>query len=384
MLLYTDILPVSTESSQVSFRDYFAKICEKSDSIDIAVGYASKTSLLELDRLVHENGIQHICVTLGMYCVEGIPESLYNIAIEINSKWQKQGIGEIRMVTNMKYHGKLYVFYKNSTPVAGIIGSANLGAIAVDANNRRQYEIASATENSDEIKDIYNHISQVVSKCTSNIADIANINKVHEENTSLVGVDTVNRVPKSDVNIYHQHKTDISFSIPIKVPAYAERHMDDGKHYTKSNLNVCYAAPRSARKFRDWYETQFTVSVAITRLDGYPEKNVPFYAVTDDGYMFKVHTTSDHNKQFSAVGDELILGRWIKGRIASAGLVVPVNNTGEDSDRAGMITKEMLDAYGCNGLVITKTDKQVEEEGITYDVWTLSFEHVEGSETEED
>ena len=44
----------------------------------------------------------------------------------------------------------------------------------------------------------------------------------------------------------------------------------------------------------------------------------------------------------------------------------------------------MLDAYGCNGLVITKTDKQVEEEGITYDVWTLSFEHAEGSETEED
>lgn len=52
--------------------------------------------------------------------------------------------------------------------------------------------------------------------------------------------------------------------------------MDDGKHFTKSNVNVCYAAPRSKRKSRDWYETQLTVAKEITHLEGYPEKNVPF------------------------------------------------------------------------------------------------------------
>ncbi|WP_204266667.1 restriction endonuclease PLD domain-containing protein, partial [Escherichia coli] len=45
------------------------------------------------------------------------------------------------------------------------------------------------------------------------------------------------------------------------------------------------------------------------------------------------HTTSDGNKQFSAAGDELILGRWIKGRLAAAGLVTPVNDTQADTDR---------------------------------------------------
>ena len=45
------------------------------------------------------------------------------------------------------------------------------------------------------------------------------------------------------------------------------------------------------------------------RMEGYPEKNKPFFVVTDDGYWFKAHTTSDNNKQFSAVGDELIMGR---------------------------------------------------------------------------
>ena len=173
--------------------------------------------------------------------------------------------------------------------------------------------------------------------------------------------------------------------LPIKVPAYDERHMDDGKHYTKSNLNVCYAAPRSARKSRDWYETQFTVSKQITRLEGYPEKNVTFAVVTDDGYTFKAHTTSDGNKQFSAVGDELILGRWIKGRLAAAGLVTPVNDTQADKDRTGMITKEMLTAYGCNRLVLTKTDQKTEdEERNILDVWILSFEAASDNEEERD
>ena len=160
--------------------------------------------------------------------------------------------------------------------------------------------------------------------------------------------------------------------------------MDDGKHYTKSNLNVSYAAPRSARKARDWFETQFTVSKSITRLEGYPEKGKPFYVVTDDGYTFKVHTTSDGNKQFSAVGDELILGRWVKGRLAAAGLVTPVNNTLADTQRLGMITKEMLSAYGCDTLVLTKTTQRKEDEdGNILDVWVLSFEAAEPADSED-
>lgn len=164
--------------------------------------------------------------------------------------------------------------------------------------------------------------------------------------------------------------------------------MDDNRHYTKSNLNVCYAAPRSARKPRDWYETQFTVSKSVrcepdgTPKYGYPQKNVPFVVITDDGYTFKCHTTSQNNKQFSAVGDELILGRWLKGRLVAAGLVTPVNDTSADHDRQGMITKEMLDEYRCNSLLLTKTDCQIHEDGNTFDVWLLSFK--EGPEDEQE
>ena len=107
--------------------------------------------------------------------------------------------------------------------------------------------------------------------------------------------------------------------------------------------------------------------------------------VTDDGYSFKAHTTSDGNKQFSAVGDELILGRWIKGRLVAAGLVTPVNDTSADRDRKGMITKEMLAAYGCDTLVLTKTTQKAEDEsGNILDVWILSFEAGKAEDREDD
>jgi hypothetical protein len=311
-----------------------------------------------------------------MYFIEGMPEGSYNTALAINKKWMEAGIGEIKIVKAFKYHGKVYCFYKDGQPFAAIIGSANLGVIKLDANNRRQYEISSITNDATECREISDFIYRLnAQNCSDNIANVTGMPIIREVNTSLSGIDTVTQIPQTGVQLYVQHKTSVSFVLPLKVPAHNERHMDDGKHFTKSNINVSYAAPRSKRKSRDWYETQLTVSKEITRSEGYPEKNKTFFVVTDDGYWFKAHTTSDGNKQFSAVGDELILGRWIKGRLAAAGLVTPVNDTQADTDRKGMITKEMLQSYGCDSLVLSKTDqKALDEDGSELDVWVLSFE----------
>ena len=381
-LLYSNILPLGTEDNQETISDRFLEEISSSDVVEIAVGYVSKAALQELEQMVDAQKIRRIVLTIGMYFVEGMPESIYHTAIALNRKWVDAGIGEIRIVRAFKYYGKLYAFYKDDQVKSAIIGSANLGVIKLEANNRRQYEVSAVTEDASECNEIAALIRKMAAPATSaRIDDVVGMPIVRELNTSLTGVDTVEQIPQTQVELFERHKTNISFVLPIKVPAYDERHMDDGKHYTKSNLNVSYAAPRSARKSRDWYETQFTVSKQITRLEGYPEKNAAFAVVTDDGYTFKAHTTSDGNKQFSAVGDELILGRWIKGRLAAAGLVTPVNDTQADKDRTGMITKEMLAAYGCDRLVLTKTDQKTEgEEGNMLDVWILSFEATLGDE----
>ena len=375
-LLYSNILPFGIDEKQETVNERFMGEASSADAVEIAVGYVSKAALRELEHIVDEYKIRHVVLTIGMYYVEGMPEGIYHTAIALNRKWVDAGIGEIRIVRAFKYHGKLYAFYKDGQVKSAIIGSANLGVIKLEANNRRQYEVSAVTEDTAECNEIATLIRKMATPAISvRIDDVFGMPIIREVNTSLTGVDTVEQIPQTQVELFERHKTSISFMLPIKVPAYDERHMDDGKHYTKSNLNVCYAAPRSARKSRDWYETQFTVSKQITRLEGYPEKNVTFAVVTDDGYTFKAHTTSDGNKQFSAVGDELILGRWIKGRLAAAGLVTPVNDTQADKDRTGMITKEMLAVYGCDRLVLTKTDQKTEdEEGNMLDVWMLSFE----------
>ena len=384
-LLYSNILPLATGEGEETIIDSFNEQVKMADRIDIAVGYVSRASLEELDRLVEQNNIKNICLNIGMYYIEGMPEGSYHTAIRINKKWKEAGIGEIRMIKAFKYHGKLYVFYKDGKPFSAILGSASLGAITLEASNRRQYEISAITNDITEVSEIAKHIEELKkANISANIAEIDGMPLIHETNTALSGIELVTEVPKSNVDFYKRCASYASFLLPLKVPAYDERHMDDGKHYTKSNVNVCYAAPRNKRKSRDWYETQLTVAKEITRLEGYPEKNVPFYIVTDDGYWFKAHTTSDGNKQFSAVGDELIMGRWLKGRLAAAGLVNPVNDTQADTNRDGMITQEMLQEYGCENLYFKKTGQTaLDEEGNPLDVWMLSFKPTDEEGDEE-
>lgn len=375
-LLYSNILPLGTDEGQNTIIDTFNEQITLSDRVDIAVGYVSRASLDELELLVEQNNIKQICLIIGMYFVEGMPEGSYHTALKLNRKWQESGKGEIRIVKAFKYHGKLYTFYKDNLPFSAILGSANLGVIKPEANNRRQYEISSITTDQNELTEISQFIDKLKApNISSNIADIDGMPLIHETNTALSGIELVTTVPQSNVDFYKRCVAYASFLLPLKVPSYNERHMDDGKHFTKSNVNVCYAAPRSKRKSRDWYETQLTVAKEITRIEGYPEKNKPFFIITDDGYWFKAHTTSDGNKQFSAVGDELIMGRWLKGRLVAAGLVKPVNDTQADTDRTGMITKEMLQEYGCENLYLKKTGQTaLDETGNPLDVWMLSFE----------
>lgn len=381
-LLYSDILPLAAEDGQQTIADCFKEQLTKADRLEIAVGYVSRASLEELDELAAKCNIGTVCLNIGMYYIEGMPESSYHTAVKINRKWADAGIGEIRMVRAFKYHGKIYCFYKDSEPFAAIIGSANLGVLKLEASNRRQYEIASLTTNADECREIAEFLNKLKQpSCSANINEISDMPLIFEKNNALSGIELVTEVPPTNVEFYRRCAAYASFMLPLKVPAAAERHMDDGRHFTKSNINVCYAAPRSRRKSRDWYETQLTVAKEITHIDGYPEKNVPFFIVTDDGYWFKAHTTSDGNKQFSAVGDELIMGRWLKGRLVAAGLVAPINDTQKDTDRKGMITKEILQEYGCENLYLKKTGQTaLDGEGNELDVWMLSFkpEDMEG------
>ena len=377
-ILYSDMLPLGTQDNQETIDNSIKQQVIKSDGLDIAVGYISLASLEELDRLVCENNIKNIVLVIGMYYIEGMPEKTYYKAMQINKRWLDLQIGEIRIVRSFKYHGKVYCFYKNDIPMSAVIGSANLGVLKLDANNRRQYELCSLTEEESEARELADFVNRLKAPiCSINIAEVTDMTLIREQNVSLTGIDTVEELPKNDIEIYRKQKTELTFTLPLKVPAFEERFMDDSKHYTQSNINVCYSLDtRNPKrpKSRNWYEFQLTVPSSVYKLPGYPQRNEPFFIVTDDGFMFKAHTTSDNNKQLNAVGSEHILGYWLKGRIAASGLVTPVHDTQKDTERQGMITKEMLEAYGCDSLTFTKTNKKAaDEDGNELDVWIVEF-----------
>ena len=53
-LIHSDMLPLSLPEGGVSIADCFMEQAKKADKIDVAVGYVSKASLTELDRIVRE------------------------------------------------------------------------------------------------------------------------------------------------------------------------------------------------------------------------------------------------------------------------------------------------------------------------------------------
>ena len=371
-LLYSNILPLRPQPGQELFVERFSGAASRSDEIHIAVGYISKASLIELDRIVTENNIKKIILTIGMYYIEGMPEGSYHVALDMHKKWQETNIGEIRFVRPFKYHGKAYVFYKEGKPVEAIIGSNNLGAIKLEASNLRQYELAAYTTEDAEIAEIYSHIERLEARiCSLPITDIRDMKLIRETNTALVGQEFVSKVTQEEVRAYQEKMTDISFEIPLKVP---KDKADPGMR--GSNINVCYAKGRK----RVWWEIEIIVDKDIRHLPNYPEWQKPFMAVTDDGWKFQVWTCGgsdgrpDKNKNLYSKDDLKIMGRWIKGRLVAAGLVDPVNTVEKDIEGKGVITEEMLRRYGRTTITLTKTElKTTTENGEELDVWMLSF-----------
>ena len=95
--LYSNILPLGTDDTQQTILDAFKEQLSKADRLEIAVGYVSRASLEELDVLISESNITNICLNIGMYYIEGMPEGSYHTALKLNRKWQAADIGEIRI-----------------------------------------------------------------------------------------------------------------------------------------------------------------------------------------------------------------------------------------------------------------------------------------------
>lgn len=347
-LLQSNYPPVKTRNR--TFIDTFYDLLSKTETLDIAVGYITSDSLIELKKIAElNNNLSSVNLTIGMHYSEKFTHVQYNAAKDLNDYLLSSRRGEVRLVTPFKYHGKLYSYCDRKGPFAGIVGSNNLGSIV--EGGIRTYETSFLIDQPKEADSINKFIHELNKKATKNINE-CDISDFNENNTVLEEHENVKKITPAELAEYLAATTSTSFEIPIK----------GAEDSPQSNLNVFFGKGRIAKnglvKPRHWYEVELIVPKIVATQPGYPEAKTPnaiFDVVTDDGWKFKCKVSGDCNKNFRSEGDLKILGKWIKGRLENAGVLTV----------GSPVTNDTLLRYGRNTMTLTKTSKS--------NTWYLDF-----------
>ena len=332
--LYSNCPPCKT--GKRTFVDAFNNLFVQSTSMDIAVGYVSADSLVELQKLFELNPLDSLRLTIGMHYIERFTKQQYDAAMRLNEFLNRNHCGEVRLVTPFRFHGKMYVGSTRQGPFAGIIGSNNLSSIVDSKVNI--FEASAMFTESGVAAEMKAFLDRLNSTSTKNIAELE-IEDFMQTNSALEGQEFAEKVSTSEVAEVMAKRTDVSFEIPVKSTP-------------QSNLNAFFGKGREGQNGlvtpRHWYEAELIVSNRITLQPGYPvakSDTAVFDVVTDDGWKFKCKVSGDFSKNLRSEGDLKILGRWLKGRLEAANAL----QIGEP------VTDETLTRYGRNTFTFTKT-----------------------------
>ncbi len=337
--LFSNYPPMKTNCK--TFADTFYGLLPLTSKLDIAVGYVSSDSLVELQKTIELNtNIRTVNLIVGMHYFDRFTKVQYDAAMHLNDFLSSNRLGGVRLVNAFRYHGKLYSYSNESGPFAGIIGSNNLSGI-VDGGVR-VYESSVLLQDAHYAKQMNDFISRLMQTSTKNIAELE-IDTFNDENALLDGHEFVEKVSPQNLANVICTKTATSFEIPIKPYEVSPQ----------SNLNVFFGKGRESKnglvKPRHWYEVELIVPKNVTSQPGYPQGQTDkavFTVVTDDGWSFKCKVSGDYSKNFRSEGDLKILGKWLKGRLENAG-VLTVGNP---------VTADTLRQYGRNSFTLTQTE----------------------------
>lgn len=337
-LLFSNYRPMRTRRH--TFYDTFYALLHRATQLDIAVGYVTPDSLVELQKAVESYNLERLNLIIGMHYFEKFTEIEYKTALNLNNYLRSIGCGEVKLVTTFRFHGKMYAFGNEHGAFAGIIGSNNLSGI-VD-NSLRLYEAAVLIEEANYVQQMRDFIDKLSQTSTENI-DMLDIQDFKKAIPLLDNHDHVESVDPHTLAKYLASLTDVSFEIPLK-------GAEEAPH---SNLNVFFGRGRVSKNGlvtpRHWYEVELIVPRAITADPRYPKSNTDdaeFDVITDDGWKFSCKVSGDYSKNFRSKNDLKILGKWIKGRLENAGVLT----VGEPVTR-----KQTLRNYGRDTITFTKT-----------------------------
>lgn len=245
--LFSNYPPMKTDCK--TFAETFYSLLYETSQLDIAVGYVSAESLVDLKKIIELNpNIQTLHLIIGMHYFERFTKLQYDAAMQLNRFLQDEKRGDVNLVNAFRFHGKLYSYSNEKGPFAGIIGSDNLSSIS--SGGIRVYESSLLIDDRNDACKMQQFIMMLKDKATKNIADLT-IDKFDIENNLLDGHDLVKKLSSQERKNIIDICTDLCFEIPIKTEA-------------KSNLNAYFGKGRKNKNGfvqpRHWYEAELIVS----------------------------------------------------------------------------------------------------------------------------
>ena len=335
-----------------SVSDYFGRLMEQSDTLNIATGFVSNASLVELNDWVSHRQEQGKLLTMnlliGMDYIEQFTRLQYEALKELNAHLTTDGIGSIMVSRELLYHGKMYSFLKEGKCTDAFVGSSNLGSFVGTSDNLVESDVLFRDNEAEAVNQRILKLFETIGTDFSTLPEQDDFKK--PVFTLLDDNIHVKRIKKEKYDeIISQSVVTDTVEIPLKTEK-------------KSNLNAYFGKGKSKGRWspRDWYEVEVIVSEKKAFRDylsssHFPEKGEAFKVLTDDQYMFECKLEGGTvGKNLRTVGDLRILGKWIKGHMEAEGVL----------KLRKLITPQLLDSFGKSKLVFTRT---------ATDVWMLKM-----------
>ncbi|MBX3486660.1 MAG: NgoFVII family restriction endonuclease [Candidatus Paracaedibacteraceae bacterium] len=338
------------------FNKVFYDLIKNSTQLDIAIGYISEKSLDHLADLIHKKGHPYCNLIIGMHYFEKFTYAQYVAAKEMDKFLSENNLGGVKLVTSFPYHGKVYSFKSINGEVKSIVGSSNLNNI-LPHKPTRQYELDILIDNQDLNNDLAGFIKR--------LSDISP--SISSENLIIDSFKTTNNLMEglADVKVVESEEYIASFKKGLNLEKTIHLPIKGYETAPQSNINAYFGKGRENKttqiiRRRSWYEVELIVPKKITDLSWYPKVGYPktesvITVLTDDGFQFKCKISGTNSKNFRSVGDLKILGKWLKGRLENAGVLMVDQK----------VTESVLKQYGRDYIEMIPTDDP--------DQWFLDF-----------
>ena len=335
MELLTTKHPMLYSIQGKSTMDIIPSLIGSASEFNIATGYISSESLVELQRIASlRNGDLCINLFIGMNYLSGFTSLQYRVLERLYEYLNSNKVGTVFLSPKTLFHGKMYSFVnKEGTCIGSIIGSSNLASFLGVSRSNIETNVyftgADALPINNQIKNVIHDIGIEFSE-TKPLTEF-----LPPENDLLKGHENVQTVSNVEYNKFVNKCTGSTIEIPLKA-------------HGKSNLNPYFGQGKVKGRYspRSWYEVELIIPKHTPNIDILPDKTAgPFTVITPNHYAFQCERQGDYSKNLRSCKDLKILGKWIKGEMENLGVI----------ECGQLVTEDTLKNFGKSKVVLRET-----------------------------